>query len=246
MLTKTFCHISGISAASEKSLWDNGITHWDLFMERYSTINCLPKNKIAKIAEELPHSQKALEQKNLRYFKNLLPSKEHWRLAPMGKIAYVDIETLGMTRHPEAITVIGLFDGSHCHSYIKGINLADAHAKLQEFDTFVTFNGKLFDLPFIESHFGYQYDAVHLDLRFMLNELGLKGGLKSIEKQLGLARADDLLEVDGFEAVRLWHRYCCGDSSALKNLLRYNREDVVNLKVLLEHYMAVKPQRLFS
>lgn len=246
MLTKTFCHIEGISAASEKSLWDSGITHWDHFFEKHDTLSCLSKSKIAKIAAELHHSKKALLQNDLRYFQNLLPSKEHWRLAPLGKIAYVDIETTGMSRYDSAITVIGIFDGTACYSYINGDNLAAADAKLREFEILVTFNGKQFDLPFIESHFSCSYDVVHLDLRYMLKEIGLSGGLKSIERQLGIARADNLIGVDGFEAVRLWQRHCRGDKQALDKLLQYNQEDIVNLKTLLEHYVKAKTEQLFS
>jgi len=123
---------------------------------------------------------------------------------------------------------------------VNGQNLLDAREKLKEFEILVTFNGKQFDMPFIEHHFDYKYDAVHLDLRYMLKELGLQGGLKNIEMQLGINRGDELKGIDGFEAVRLWHQYKRGNLDALQKLLRYNEQDIVNLKLLLQHYLDSK------
>ena len=59
----------------------------------------------------------------------------------------------------------------------------------------------------------------------------LKGGLKVVEQALGIKR--NLTEVDGFMAVRLWWEYFnnCNEE-ALEIRLEYNREDVVNLRVL--------------
>ena len=124
------------------------------------------------------------------------------------------------------------------------INLHEAHDKLLEYDIIVTFNGKQFDLPFIEYQFSYSYDFIHLDLRYMLRELGLRGGLKSIEKQLGILRDEEVDGIDGFEAVRLWYRYKRGNQEALNTLLKYNEQDIVNLKTLLDHYFKIKKVEL--
>lgn len=240
MLKRTFCHIDGITINTEKLLWDSGIGNWEHFERELTTISTLSKGKIEKIKAELPFSRNALEQNDLSYFKNRLPTKELWRLSPLGKIAYVDIETTGMSRYGDHITLLGIYDGNSADIYIRGQNLHEARQRLQEFDIFVTFNGKQFDLPFIESEFGCYYDAVHLDLRFMLKELGLQGGLKNIERELGIVRDGDICDVDGFEAVNLWRRYQRGDAAALQTLLKYNREDIVNLKTLLEYYIDKK------
>ena len=59
------------------------------------------------------------------------------------------------------------------------------------------------------------------------------GGLKKVEKQLGIER--QLPDIGGYDAVRLWWRYVNdSDATALATLIRYNREDVVNLKILKE------------
>ena len=48
-------------------------------------------------------------------------------------------------------------------------------------------------------------------------------------------------EVNGYEAVRLWWRYVNDyDEDALNTLLEYNKEDVLNLKVLKERLLKVE------
>ncbi len=245
MLEQTFCHVQGITPAFEQLLWQNGVKHWDDFLANVDQLPMLPKTKLAKIHSELPASKQALQRKDLSYFKATLPPKEQWRLASLGKIGYVDIETTGLSRWSDQITVLGIYDGKTPFLYVNGKNLHEAKAKLQEFDIVVTFNGKQFDMPFIEHHFACTYDVVHLDLRYMLKELGYHGGLKKIERELGLVRDASVQHVDGFEAVRLWHRYQRGHQESLQKLLKYNEEDVVNLQALLKHYLKTK-QALFA
>jgi uncharacterized protein YprB with RNaseH-like and TPR domain len=61
----------------------------------------------------------------------------------------------------------------------------------------------------------------------------LYGGFKAVEKRLGIERR--LVEIDGYQAVRLWWRYVNDyDEDALNTLLEYNKEDVMNLKTLRE------------
>jgi uncharacterized protein YprB with RNaseH-like and TPR domain len=239
VLTNTFCHVKGISVKTEKILWDHGVTSWDDFYKKKEMIACIPKTKLALIEEELPHSKKAFEKNDLQYFKKMLASKEHWRLHNRGNIAYVDIETSGISRD-DYITVIGIYDGMTSHLYVHGKNLEEAHDKLKEFEIIVTYNGKQFDLPIIERHFGYKYPFVHLDLRFMMNELGFKGGLKSIERQLGVVRDADVADVNGFEAIHLWNQYQRGCQKSLEKLLKYNEQDIIHLKTLLQYYLDRK------
>jgi uncharacterized protein YprB with RNaseH-like and TPR domain len=59
------------------------------------------------------------------------------------------------------------------------------------------------------------------------------GGLKAVERRLGIDR--QLRDIDGWAAVRLWYEYVNNhDMHALSTLLNYNREDVVNLRLLRE------------
>ena len=97
----------------------------------------------------------------------------------------------------------------------------------------VTFNGKTFDVPFVERYFGIEMNHAHIDLRYVLRKLGYTGGLKAIEQRMGIDRGE-LCSVDGSVAVSLWHQYKRrGNASALETLLAYNCEDVVNLEYLM-------------
>ena len=61
----------------------------------------------------------------------------------------------------------------------------------------------------------------------------LYGGLKKVEVKLGIPR--QIEGIGGWEAVLLWRRYQqYGDTQALDTLLKYNAEDVMNLKILKE------------
>jgi len=53
--------------------------------------------------------------------------------------------------------------------------------------------------------------GAHIDLRFLLKKLGYAGGLKRIDKELGINRGADIDGIDGFEAVRLWNEYRWGN-----------------------------------
>ena len=52
-----------------------------------------------------------------------------------------------------------------------------------------------------------------------------------MERTLGLPRS--LGDIDGLKAITLWYRYeNSGDQDALRLLLDYNRQDVLNLRAL--------------
>ena len=65
-----------------------------------------------------------------------------------------------------------------------------------------------------------------------------------MESRLGLDRDPAIQGVDGFEAVRLWHRYRRGDRNALERLILYNLTDVANLVELAEIGVELKRQRM--
>jgi hypothetical protein len=81
-------------------------------------------------------------------------------------------------------------------------------------------------------------------LRFLLKKLGLRGGLKAIEKQMGLSRDSAVEGLNGFDAVLLWKAYQWGDSSALERLILYNTMDIVQLKPLMELGVLEMKKRL--
>jgi len=176
-------------------------------------------------------------RKDIHFFKDRLPAGELWRLfqAFEERAVYLDIETSGGFQGLEEITVIGLYDGRQVRSFVNGINLHEFEAAIAQYELVISFNGTVFDLPFLRRWFpNVSLPAAHIDLRFLLKRLGYGGGLKRIEKRLGLGRDPDIEGMDGYDAVVLWKAYQWGDENALGLLIQYNTADTVNLKPLME------------
>ncbi len=152
--------------------------------------------------------------------------------------AYLDIETTGFSRYYCDLTVIGiaLEKGRKCQvvQLIEDDLYEEMLLKnLEGVDEIYTYNGSRFDLPFIETKLGVDLKQCfkHTDLMYDCWRQNLKGGLKVVEKLLGINRR--LTGVDGYIAVRLWYDYVNNNNEeALQTLLAYNEEDVVNLRVL--------------
>jgi uncharacterized protein len=152
--------------------------------------------------------------------------------------AYLDIETTGLSPRHSEITVIGIYiTGGEENRFIQfvgqDINGDSVLECLQGVKRLYTYNGRRFDLPFIHIRHGVNLEKhfEHLDLMNSCWERNLYGGLKAVERCLGIERR--IKEVDGLEAVRLWWQYVNNyDEVALKVLLEYNKEDVINLKTL--------------
>ena len=152
--------------------------------------------------------------------------------------AYIDIETTGLSRHSAELTVVGiaLEKGGQCR-VIQLLEAGLSESRLLEalrgVEEIYSYNGSRFDLPFIQARLGVDLRVCfkHTDLMYDCWRNKLKGGLKAVERQLGIERC--LKGVDGFMAVKLWYEYVNNhDRRALATLLEYNREDVVNLQTL--------------
>ena len=232
MLKNTFLHLPGITETKERKIWASGITSWEKLLS--SDAKVLKNIGTGHIVNSIGH----YSSKNYAYFSKLILPKYHWRAYDDFKdnACFLDIETTGLDKYHNEITVIGLYDGKESKVYINGINLQDFPEEIKKYSYIVTFNGSMFDIPFIKSKFpGLNIDQFHADLRFMMKSLGYSGGLKRIEKELGIERDSDLAGMDGFDAVLLWQRYKrLNDKAALDKLVRYNIEDIENLKYLME------------
>lgn len=185
---------------------------------------------------------------NPQYFTEKLSSADSWRIFPhyRDKTAYLDIETTGLDDYAE-VTTIALYDGEEVFTYINGKNLEDFVDDIMRFQVIVSYNGKSFDIPFLENYFKITLKQAQIDLRYVLARLGFKGGLKGCEKQLGMNRGN-LDGVDGYFAVLLWREYQKnGDQRVLDTLLAYNIEDTVNLeKLAIEAYNRNVQQTPFA
>ncbi|MEW6670075.1 MAG: ribonuclease H-like domain-containing protein [Thermodesulfobacteriota bacterium] len=233
MLKNTFHHLPGIGAQTERQIWSAGILHWDDFKEPYP-FNWSPARTSAWKAD-LQTSAQRLQNNDPGYFSGCLPASQHWRMFPEFRDAavYLDIETTGMEPHADAVTTIALYDGRAVSYYIAGRNLDAFQSDIGRYGLIVTYNGKCFDVPFIERSLGFRLPQAHIDLRYVLAGLGFTGGLKRCEALLGLERGD-LSGVDGFFAVLLWNEYRqYQNEKALQTLLAYNIQDAVNLETLM-------------
>jgi len=236
MLRNTFIHLPGIGIQRERALWDRGIVDWDCY---------LAATEEGRLAEDvygcaLPVVRRSIEAAaagDAAFFDALLPRGETWRLYPefAERALFLDIETTGLSAWDDQVTLVGAFGGGKPALFINGINLDQFPDYVAQFPLLVTFNGSQFDVPFLKVHFPQaRLDHAHIDLRFVLASLGYRGGLKNVERCLGLGRDPTIQGVDGWEAVRLWRRYCRGDRAALARLALYNLTDVVNLVELIE------------
>jgi uncharacterized protein YprB with RNaseH-like and TPR domain len=171
-----------------------------------------------------------------------ISEKEKWQLYLHfpSELLFIDIETEGLSKKRNDITIIGIYKENRYYSFIKDLNLEEAFVLLAETPIWITFGGENFDIPFIKKTFpDLKTPLVHIDLFFLTKEIGLKGGLKKIEKMLGIERKTDGL--NGYDAVKLWRRWSEErDIDALKTLILYNKEDVVNLKKIMEYVIAKK------
>jgi hypothetical protein len=231
MLTKTFIHIQGIGLKTESELWQAGALDWTDF--RRVSPDFISPARSAAILEIIAESRLHLTARP-EYFTDRLPASQHWRIFPHFRqtTAFLDIETTGLGDYCD-ITTIALYDGRTIRYYIQGENLADFPAAIQGYDVLVSYNGKSFDIPVIERFFHIKLNQAHIDLRYVLNGLGIKGGLKGCEQQLGLNRGE-LAGVNGYTAVLLWNLYReTGERRALETLLAYNIMDTVNLELLM-------------
>jgi uncharacterized protein YprB with RNaseH-like and TPR domain/predicted nuclease with RNAse H fold len=189
------------------------------------------------LAHYIPRSKEALSKKDFAFFDRLFKSGEAWRFYPelCNECVFLDIETAGLSPYFDEVTVIGMFDGKDYKVFVKGENLEKFLQELNRYSMIVTFNGSLFDLRFIHNHFPkVSLPPVHVDLRFTTKRLGLSGGLKAVEQRLGLRRPKDVERLSGYDATILWSRYLRGDKSALELLIKYNMQDVLSLKPILE------------
>jgi hypothetical protein len=246
MLRNTFLFLPKVRLTSEQNIWQQGISDWNAFIEARKIKGFSPARK--EIAHKKIHEFKnELWNENLNYLAKSIPLSEQWRLYDTfrDEAVFLDIETNG---YYGGITVIGLYDGTDTKTFIRGYNLDKSllERELQKHKLIVTFNGSSFDLPVIERFFGLRVHKPHIDLRHVCSRIGLTGGLKEIEKQRGVKRAEEVQGVSGSDAVYLWEQFrATKDTDYLNLLIKYNEEDIVNLKPLADYAVRELWRRTF-
>jgi len=248
MITNSFIFLERVGSQLEKNLWKQGINDWDSFLRRQS-IKGLSFARKKYFERKILEARRELYRFNSNYFAKILPSTEHWRLYDFFKddTVFLDIETTGLSKY-DRVTVIGLYDGINTKTMIDGINfdLKTLNNELKKYKLIVTFNGASFDLPFIKKRFPYLLpDVPHLDLRHVCSRIGLTGGLKNIEKEMGIKRRNLVERMHGGDAVTLWKMYkATGDDHYLNLLVEYNEEDIINLKKIADFVVGKMKEKL--
>ena len=233
MLKNTFLHVPRLGIKTEQRIWSSGIHCWDDLLR--GDLKCFSLKRADTLRRCIEDSKTNLSKGNPNYFGSLLPSNQFWRFFPDFKesVAYLDIETTGLDSWSNEITTIALYDGNSVFTYVQRQNLDEFKEDIQRHKVLVTYNGRCFDVPFIESYFGIELNQVHIDLRYLLKSLGYSGGLKGCERKAGIDRGE-LDGVDGYFAVLLWDDHRRNkNQKALETLLAYNIQDVVNLETLM-------------
>lgn len=241
MLISTYIHAPGVGPATERSLWRQGAATWQEFLADPAGWRLANKQR-EQLGETILQSMEHLENGNVGFFAQTLPQREHWRAVPaFERWGFLDIETDG-GYGDDAVTLVGLYDGREMRTYMRDENLIEFSYDCRNFDGFITFFGAGFDLPMLTRRFPTLCrvfaERLHIDLCPLLKRLGHSGGLKSIERQLGIARSAETDGLSGWDAVRLWRLAQKGGhegQSARDLLLAYNREDVMNLPCLLNY-----------
>jgi uncharacterized protein YprB with RNaseH-like and TPR domain len=245
---RTFQILPSLAKGKERKLWVNGIKDWDKFRAENKVVGISAERK-AVMDRHLDRAESFLDRGRTDFFCKILPTVEHWRLYDRfrGETAFLDIETDGRSPY-STVTVVGIYRDGRSVTLVRNQDLhAGSIAKaLDGVKLLVTFNGSSFDLPILAYHFPLAVPMVpHFDLRHACRRAGMQGGLKSVEKQMGIARAREVEFVTGEEAVYLWRAWeRSGRLNALKLLKRYNEEDTVNLRPIAEHVYETLKSRI--
>ncbi len=155
------------------------------------------------------------------------------------RVLFIDIETTGLSHYYDEITIVGWSFGGRASTFVKGQDLSLLLEDAANAKILVTFNGIRFDQRFLRQEFPeIALPEAHIDLMYLCRRVGLTGGQKAIENELGLLFREDIVGVDGFAAVLLWHRYLRGDLGALKSLIHYNRADIAAMGAILDDVLS--------
>src|SRR3989338_10818388 len=118
MLQNSFIFLPKIGLKKEQGLWNQGILHWDNFLQAKSMRGISTEVK-GYYDQQLREAKKALFAEDSFYFQQRLKSNQMWRLyeAFKDQAVFLDIETSG---YYGDITVIGMYDGYDTKTMVKG------------------------------------------------------------------------------------------------------------------------------
>lgn len=229
-IENSFIPVRGVGEATERKLWQQGVTHWDEFDP--SAVGPKTGDRIETFIAE---ARRHLADDNAHFFGEQFPGSEAWRLYEnfREQCVFFDIETTGLSAARDQVTTVSFHRDGDTTTLVQGDDLTpEAVARRLDAPLLVTFNGASFDIPFLEDVFDLSIDAPHVDLMYPCKRLDLTGGLSAVERAVGIER--DRPDISGRDAVRLWREHERGVDGSLETLISYNREDTVNLEALMD------------
>ena len=237
LLRRSFQHLPGISPAKEAKLRSEGLQDWNELLSRTRVQLDLFRKRGSELSCAVEASERALANGDIEFFKERLPKREFYRIAASfpERCVFLDIESTGLSKYYDQVTLVGWSVGSRYEVLIDPTDTSQLERELRDRPVVITFNGTLFDLPFLTNRFKTDWSsAAHVDLRYLAKRVGLIGGQKKIEVTIGFARGAPLEGISGAEAVGLWFDYKEGDLNSLRKLIRYNHTDIEGMKFLFE------------
>lgn len=228
-------HLPNVGPQRVKRLCDEGCACWDDLLNAPRPLAGLSASEWDGLRFAVERSQRALEADDAAYFTAKLPAAEQWRVLAhwFDRASFFDIETSGLEAS-SIVTLVCCFHEGRPLRFLADENLDDFLELLDQVKLLVSFNGASFDVPRVLGRFHIPaLPCAHVDLRWLCHHAGWRGGLKKIEKALGLTRPPDLEGLGGAEAVWLWQAWdATGDERARRTLERYCAADTVTLKRL--------------
>ncbi|MAF99338.1 MAG: hypothetical protein CMH61_01890 [Nanoarchaeota archaeon] len=228
MIRNSFVFLEKIRSRKEKSILKQ-VSGWNEFLR--SDVKGISSQRKQYYNRKIKEAQRALINEDASYFIDKLPGKEMWRLYDYFKedCCFLDIEVDSYGN----VILVGISNYYDTNFFVKGVNLSKESIgrQLEKYKITVTFNGSSFDLPKLKK-LGVTTHVTHIDLKPLCVNLGLKGGLKEIEKKLDLRRPSHLYG----NPVDLWKSFhASGEKEWLQLLMDYNAEDCENLKLVMQH-----------
>ena len=238
VLERSFVMLPGVGRRTEQSLWRQGISDWDAFLNAQN-VRGISAARLESLRDHARAIRDLEARDKLRELGSFLPSGERWRLLRSwdSRFAAMDIEVVRVGHAIKPVMVSLLRGQQDCITLIRGDDLTwkNLGKALSGVDFLVTFNGTSFDLPILIENGFPAGGPMQLDLRRYAARSELRGGLKCIEGELGIRRSREM-EFSTSEQVsylwRLWEER--GGKNALDLLTSYNQYDTSSLVRLAE------------
>ncbi len=244
-IENSFIPVTGVGPKTEQALWEAGITRWEHFDPGCSVVGSTRSERIETFIDR---AQDRLAAGDAAFFRQAFPDDAHWRVYENVRpdTVFLDIETTGLDRDRHRVTTVSLHRDGDTKTLVRGRDLTARRLvdELADARLLVTFNGRRFDVPFLEQSFDLSIDLPHADLWSLNRKLGHSGGLDDVERRLGIER--ERPDISGADAVRLWREYQAGRDRALETLVAYNQEDTQNMVPIMERLCSRLHDEVFA